>query len=239
MGICRSSNKNIKTNQKSENQSIINEKDKNNENEKRKINAKKDDKFKDMPEWGNNIKKGFGIKQMPGYKCNLKIDELIELRDQFWASRQTHKIQWKNIHQACVYDHIKAEDYLFKNGINTINGCINQCIDKDGNIYKIPNYCINDPYFELELLPQDDSHNEEIEITLFDIPNQKNIKMKVRENQTGKFLIEKYAEKYNIDLNKNIIRLLFGGGIIKENDTLYQHKVKNGYSIQICVSKKN
>ena len=239
MGICRSSNKNIKTNQKSENQSIINEKDKNNENEKRKINAKKDDKFKDMPEWGNNIKKGFGIKQMPGYKCNLKIDELIELREKFWASKQSQKMQWKIIHQACVYDHIKAEDYLFKNGINTINGCINQCIDKDGNIYKVPNYCINDPYFELELLPQDDSHNEEIEITLFDIPNQKNIKMKVRENQTGKFLIEKYAEKYNIDLNKNIIRLLFGGGIIKENDTLYQHKVKNGYSIQICVSKKN
>jgi hypothetical protein len=239
MGICRSSNKNIKTNQKSENQSIINEKDKNNENEKRKINAKKDDKFKDMPEWGNNIKKGFGIKQMPGYKCNLKIDELIELREKFWASKQSQKMQWKIIHQACVYDHIKAEDYLFKNGINTINGCINQCIDKDGNIYKIPNYCINDPYFELELLPQDDSHNEEIEITLFDIPNQKNIKMKVRENQTGKFLIEKYAEKYNIDLNKNIIRLLFGGGIIKDNDTLYQHKVKNGYSIQICVSKKN
>ena len=241
MGICRSSNKNIKTNQKSENQSIIIEEDKNNENEKRKINAKKDDKFKDMPEWGNNIKKGFGIKQMPGYKCNLKIDELIELREKFWISKQLSplKIQWKIIHQACVYDHIKAEDYLFKNGINTINGCINQCIDKDGNIYKVPNYCINDPYFELELLPQDDSHNEEIEITLFDIPNQKNIKMKVRENQTGKFLIEKYAEKYNIDLNKNIIRLLFGGGIIKDNDTLYQHKVKNGYSIQICVSKKN
>ena len=239
MGICRSSNKNIKTNQKSENQSIINEKEKNNENEKRKINAKKDDKFKDMPEWGNNIKKGFGIKQMPGYKCNLKIDELIELREKFWASKQSQKMQWKIIHQACVYDHIKAEDYLFKNGINTINGCINQCIDKDGNIYKVPNYCINDPYFELELLPQDDSHNEEIEITLFDIPNQKNIKMKVRENQTGKFLIEKYAERYNIDLNKNIIRLLFGGGIIKDNDTLYQHKVKNGYSIQICVSKKN
>ena len=38
MGICRSSNKNIKTNQKSENQSIINEKEKNNDNEKRKIN---------------------------------------------------------------------------------------------------------------------------------------------------------------------------------------------------------
>ena len=241
MGICGGSNKDVKTKQKNQNQNLnqINNKNEKPEKEYRKIFDNEDDKFKDMPEWGNNIKKGFGIKQMPGYKCNLKIDELIELREKFWASKQSQKMQWKIIHQACVYDHIKAEDYLFKNGINTINGCINQCIDKDGNIYKVPNYCINDPYFELELLPQDDSHNEEIEITLFDIPNQKNIKMKVRENQTGKFLIEKYAEKYNIDLNKNIIRLLFGGGIIKDNDTLYQHKVKNGYSIQICVSKKN
>ena len=47
---------------------------------------------------------------------------------------------------------------------------------------------------------------------------------------------EKYAEKHNIDLSKNIIRLLFGGGIIKDEESLYQHKVKNGFSIQICVS---
>ena len=147
-------------------------------------------------------------------------------------------MQWKIIHQACVYDHIKGEEYLYKNNIKTVNGCINECIDSYGNIYKVPNFCINDPYFELELLPKDDSHNEIIEIKLFDIINQKNIQIKVSENEKGIDLIKKYASKYNIDLNEFVIRLLFGGGIIKENDTLYQHKVKNGFSIQICVAKK-
>jgi hypothetical protein len=240
MGICgTSSNKDIKTKQIIQiNQSSIIKEKNNNENQS-EIKEEEDERFKDMPEWGNNIMKGFGIKQMPAYKCDLKIDELIELRDQFWASRQTHKIQWKNIHQACVYDHIKAEEYLYKNNIKTLDGCINQCVDAYGNIYKVPNFCINDPYFELELLPKDNSHNEEIEITLFDIINQKNIKLKVNESEKGCDIIKKYAEKNNIDLNDNVIRLLFGGGIIKDDDTLYQHKVKNGFSIQICVSKKN
>ena len=240
MGICgTSSNKDIKTKQIIQiNQSSIIKEKNNNENQS-EIKEEEDERFKDMPEWGNNIMKGFGIKQMPGYKCDLKIDELIELRDQFWASRQSHKIQWKNIHQACVYDHIKAEEYLYKNNIKTLDGCINQCVDAYGNIYKVPNFCISDPYFELELLPKDNSHNEEIEITLFDIINQKNIKLKVNESEKGSDIIKKYAEKNNIDLNDNVIRLLFGGGIIKDDDTLYQHKVKNGFSIQICVSKKN
>ena len=123
--------------------------------------------------------------------------------------------------------------------MKTLDGCINQCVDSFGNIYKVPNFCINDPYFQLELLPQDDLHHEEIVITLFDIPNQKNIKIKVNENEKGRDLIQRYADKYNIDLENNVIRLLFGGGIIKEDDTLYQHKVKNGFSIQICVTKKN
>ena len=242
MGICgTSSSKDIKTKQiiQNQNPNIMKEKTINNQYEQKEIVENEDPKFRDMPEWGNNIMKGFGIKQMPAYKCDLKIDELIELRDDFWASRQTHKIQWKIIHQACVFDHIKAEEYLYKNNIKTLDGCINQCVDAYGNIYKVPNFCINDPYFELELLPKDNSHNEEIEITLFDIINQKNIKLKVNESEKGSDIIKKYAEKNNIDLNDNVIRLLFGGGIIKDDDTLYQHKVKNGFSIQICVSKKN
>ena len=52
---------------------------------------------------------------------------------------------------------------------------------------------------------------------------------------TGEEIIQKYATEENIDLSKNKIRLLFGGGIIKENETLFQHKVKNGFGIQICI----
>ena len=192
--------------------------------------------FPDMPEWGEGITKGYGIKQMPAYKCDLKIDELNKKREDFWSSKTKLKAKWKIIHQACIYDHINAEEFLFKNNMKTLNGCINICIDNQGNIFRVPNYCINDPYFKLELLNKDESNEENIEIKLFDVVNQKQKKLNVLDSITGGELIEKYANEENIDLNKNKIRLLFGGGIIKENETLFQHKVKNGFSIQICIS---
>ena len=120
--------------------------------------------------------------------------------------------------------------------MKTLEGCINLCIDNQGNVFRVPNYCINDPYFQLELLDKDKAQGEEIEIRLFDVVNQKQNKLNVLDNITGEELMEKYANEENIDLAKNKIRLLFGGGIIKENETLFQHKVKNGYSIQICIS---
>ena len=98
MGICgTSSSKDIKTKQiiQNQNPNIMKEKTINNQYEQKEIVENEDPKFRDMPEWGNNIMKGFGIKQMPAYKCDLKIDELIELRDEFWASRQTHKLNGK------------------------------------------------------------------------------------------------------------------------------------------------
>jgi hypothetical protein len=192
--------------------------------------------FPDMPEWGNSITKGYGIKQMPAYKCDLKIDELNKKREEFWSSKTKLKTKWKIIHQACIYDHINAEEFLYKNNMNTLNGCINICTDNQGNIFRVPNYCINDPYFELELLNNNEAKGENIEIKLFDVVNQKQIKLNVLDSITGGELIAKYANEGNIDLNKNKIRLLFGGGIIKENETLFQHKVKNGFSIQICIS---
>ena len=193
--------------------------------------------FPDMPEWGDGITKGYGIKQMPAYKCDLKIDELNRKREEFWASKTKLKTKWKIIHQACIYDHINAEEFLFKNNIKTLEGCINMCTDNQGNIFRVPNYCINDPHFQLELLDKNEATGQNIEIKLFDVINQKQNKLTVLDSITGEELIEKYANEENIDLSQNKIRLLFGGGIIKENETLFQHKVKNGFSIQICISQ--
>ena len=192
--------------------------------------------YPDMPEWGGGITKGYGIKQMPAYKCDLKIDELNKKREDFWSSKTKLKSKWKIIHQACIYDHINAEEFLYKNNMKTLEGCINMCADNQGNIFRVPNYCINDPHFQLELLDKEESKGEKIEIKLFDFVNQKQNKMTVLDNITGEELIEKYAAEENIDLSKNKIRLLFGGGIINNNETLFQHKVKNGFSIQICIS---
>ena len=231
------SNPNIpKETSKNELNTII---EKNNHNHNFNLNASFEESLKlfpDMPEWEGGITKGYGIKQMPAYKCDLKIDELNKKREEFWTSKTKLKSKWKIIHQACIYDHINAEEFLYKNNMNTLNGCINICTDNQGNIFRVPNYCINDPYFELELLNNNEAKGENIEIKLFDVVNQKQIKLNVLDSITGGELIAKYANEGNIDLNKNKIRLLFGGGIIKENETLFQHKVKNGFSIQICIS---
>ena len=191
--------------------------------------------FPDMEEWGNGIMKGYGIKQMPGYKCSLKIDELNQKRDEFWNSKFENKREWKILHQACIYDHVNAEEFLFKNNFKTVNGCINMCIDNEGNIYRIPNYCINDPHYELELLPKNNLNSKNIEIKLMDNLSEQKIKLNVNDNITGKELIKIYSEYKGINLNNNKIKLFFGGGVIKDNDSLYQHNVKNGFSLQVCI----
>jgi len=191
--------------------------------------------FPDMPEYEPKIMKGYGIKQMPGYKCDLKIDQLNKKRDKFWSSKNKLNIEkWKIIHQACIYDHINAEEFLFKNNIRTLNGCINMCLDEEGKIYRVPNFCINDPTFQLELLNNENSKKEKINIFLNDVSAQKKKNYCVFDNITGKELIKMYCLEENIDMNKYNFKLIFGGGIIKEDETLYQHKVKNDYVIQIC-----
>ena len=191
--------------------------------------------FPDMPEIEPQIMKGYGIKQMPGYKCDLKIDQLNKKRDEFWSSKNKLNItKWKIIHQACIYDHINAEEFLFKNNIKTLNGCINMCLDEEGKLYRVPNFCINDPTFQLELLKNENSKKEKINIILNDVSAQKRKNYYIYDTTTGKELIEMYCNEENIEKDKYTFKLIFGGGIIKDDETLFQHKVKNDYVIQIC-----
>ena len=143
-----------------------------------------------MPEIEPQIMKGYGIKQMPGYKCDLKIDQLNKKRDEFWASKNKLNItKWKIIHQACIYDHINAEEFLFKNNIRTLNGCINMCLDEGGKLYRVPNFCINDPTFQLELLNNENSKKEKINIILNDVAAQKKKNYNIYDTTTGKELL--------------------------------------------------
>ena len=190
--------------------------------------------FPDMPEIEPKIMKGYGIKQMPGYKCDLKIDELNKKRDEFWSSKNRLNItKWKIIHQACIYDHINAEEFLFKNNIRTLNGCMNMCLDEEGKLYRVPNFCINDPTFQLELLNNENSKKEKINIILNDVSAQNKKNYNISDNTTGKELINMYCKEENIDREKYKIKLIFGGGVINDEETLFQHKVKNGYVIQM------
>ena len=195
--------------------------------------------FPDMPLWNNGKTTGLGIKEMPAYKCDLKINELEKKRKLFWNSHKKHKDKWNIIHQACIYPHIKSEEYLACHNFRTLDGCINMCVNlEDNSIFRVPNYCINDPYFELELLPKEGGNSSNvINVVLYDVTGKQKLNLNVNENTKGEEIINYYSNHNKRDSTKNKIRLLFGGGIIKNDETIYQHKVKNGDMIQVSVFK--
>ena len=208
-----------------------------------KFSDNSNERFPDMPLWNNGKKVGYGIKEMPAYKCNLKINELEDKRKAFWKYKKKHGKhihQWDIIHQACVFPHIKSEQFLAEHGFKTLDGCINMCVDAQGNIFRVPNYCINDPYFEIELKPKIQGNNNNIiNIDLLNVSLNKKFKINVNENTKGSDLINYYSKLNNIDLKRFVIRLLYGGGLIREDETLYQHNVKNGDFIQVSIFKLN
>ena len=196
-----------------------------------------EEEFTDMPEVNGNKYVNYGIKRMKAYICNLNIDELNNLRDKFWKSRISINERFKFIRQAVLYDNNKCEDYLLKNGFIIINGCVNKCTDNTKFIYKIPNYCINDPYFEKELDKIDSKRDKKqvnVNLKLGDIKEQfiffDDISgLEIKEEQIKR-------KKLNNDYIGKI-RLFFGGNEIHEKDLLYQHKIKDNYTIQININQ--
>ena len=111
MGSCNSSERVLVVNNMKPNPMNENRK---NENDFR-IDEEKpiiDPKFKDMPEWEGDRFRGEGVKRMKGYKCEMQIDVLNQLREDFWASKIKEKMIWKHLRQACLMDDGK---FIFKN----------------------------------------------------------------------------------------------------------------------------
>jgi hypothetical protein len=192
--------------------------------------------FPDMPEWDGNRYTGIGIKKMKGYKCDLPIDKLNKKRDEFWDLKNSrdndnYKI-WRVINQACVYDELRANMLLEEYGLTTESGCINHIIDQEGNHYHIPNYCINDPFFERQYKVKKNIEEKKVKIKLFEPTGNINEEQTVNNTITGKELKELFKKEHNIGDNFNL-RLFFGGMEIKDDHFLYQHHLKNGYKIQV------
>ena len=198
------------------------------------LGAEQLDLFNDMPEFEGEKYVNYGIKRMKAYKCDLNIDDLNNLREQFWVTKISSNKKYRYIKQAILYDNNKCEEYLIKNGFNTVDGCINKCTDSSGYIYMIPNYCINDPYFEKELLEKNTTREtKKISIYLKHGDKEKE-KVEVYDNFCGKKLKELFMAKAKIDnIKLENIRLFFGGLEIKNDDLLYQHEIKRHYTVQV------
>jgi hypothetical protein len=154
------------------------------------------------------------------------------------ASRKNNKKSWNLIRQAVYKEAEKCQEFLLTNKINTVAGCVNMLIDETNYIYHLPNFVINDPYLEKELCEAKKNENETLNVYMYDLYENKKIKVNLNFFMTGIDLKNIFKKNcLNGDENNYKIRLLFGGSEIKDEQTLSQHKVEDGYTIQVMKNK--
>ena len=195
-----------------------------------------DPNFPDMEEWEGERYKGVGIKRMKGYKCNLPIDKLNELREKFWLTKLNEDENWRIIQQVCVFDEERANMTLGRYNFQVAENCVNHIIGNDGEHYYVPNYCVNDPYFEKEISLKD-VPEKKVKLNLYDVASDTNIKYEFSNHDKGEEMKKIFRKKTNTNENEYKLRLFFSGMEIKDNESIYQHKLDDNFKVQIMKIK--
>lgn len=121
-----------------------------------------------------------------------------------------------------------------------LDNCVNALQDENQNVYLIPNFCINDPYFEKEILPipneDPDEPAQNIRVKMYNLYQNDTQIFEVSPNIKGGELKRLYIEKNSIDIEKNKVKLIFSGAFIEDDQLLCQHQVKNDFIIQVVIS---
>ena len=203
---------------------------------------KQKEEFPDMEEWEGERYKGIGIKRMKGYKCKLQIDKLNKKREDFWNLRNAHGAPnyktWRIINQACVYDEYRANVIMEENNLTTFEGCINHIVDKNGVHYIVPNYCINDPYFEKEYKIDENIQKKDLKLNLYEVANNTTTTIDTNNLISGEELKQLFCEKNNISMDDYKIRMFFAGNEILNDRFIYQYNIKNDFKIQVIRIQK-
>ncbi len=134
-------------------------------------------------------------------------------------------------------DEVRARSILHAYCLSTVSGCINELQDSLGKVYRVPNYCINDPYFEKSLKGEDITRpGYKIKIKLYDLYNNKTTNVDINDNISGAELKQKFCSQNNfVDLQK--VRAFFGGTEIQNETSLYRYNIKNNYTIIMTITK--
>ena len=200
--------------------------------EKNRFSNKRDPNFPDMEEWPGERYKGIGIKRMKGYKCGLPIDKLNEMREKFWSTKIEENENWRIIQQICVFDEERANMTLGRFNFEVAENCVNHIIGSHGEHYFVPNYCINDPYFEKEL-KREDVPEKKIKLFLYDVSSDTTVEETFSNHDTGEKIKNKFIQEAKIKENEYKIRLFFSGSEIKNSDCIYQHGIEDNFKIQV------
>ena len=161
---------------------------------------------------------------------NIKYVELI-IGQSKTNSENKNWLTWNTIKRAVNFDEKRTFILLEEYKIKTVNGCVNHLIDEEGNEYRIPNYCINDPYFEKENLDEKDIKEEKIKLKFY---GYKDSEIEISNKLKGIDLKIEIKLKEKIE-NDKIIRLFYRGNEIKDDDFLYKHCLNESLPIMLLV----
>ena len=93
-------------------------------------------------------------------------------------------------------------------------------------------YIINDPYFEKELI-KSDVEEKKINLNLIEKINNINLNEEFSNHDSGEKIKKVFIDKIKMDEKEYKLKLFFSGTEIKDNELIYQHKLKEKDNIII------
>ena len=181
-----------------------------------------------FPEVKNNIYVGKGLKKMKGYISIVPKEELEKRRKAFWETRVEGDPQvWNFLKELCDLPEEEGENIkpmLEANEITPLKKCINVTYDKAGEVYEIPNYCINEPVsfdFPEMHLKKPEKKNVNFHVR----KGGQQIKIKAFNTTLVEKIKNNLGKKFETD--ENNIRLFYRGKEMKNGNELWVYNIEN------------
>jgi hypothetical protein len=179
-----------------------------------------------FPEIKKNIYVGKGLRRMKGYISIVSKEELAKRRIAFWGTRIEGNSQvWNFLKELCelpIGEEKNMKAMLEANEITPLQKCINVTYDKAGEVYEIPNYCINEPF--AYDLPETHVKKPDRKIINFHVrKGAKQIKIKSPNTTPIEKIKSNIANK--IQKKEEDIRMFFGGKELKNGNELWKYNI--------------
>ena len=179
-----------------------------------------------FPEIKKNIYVGKGLRRMKGYISIVSKEELEKRRIAFWGTRIEGDSQvWNFLKELCelpIGEEKNMKAMLEANEITPLQKCINVTYDKAGEVYEIPNYCINEPF--AYDLPETHVKKPNRKIINFHVrKGAKQIKIKSPNTTPIEKIKSNIANK--IQKKEEDIRMFFGGKELKNGNELWKYNI--------------
>ena len=181
-----------------------------------------------FPEVKEDVYVGCGLRKMKAFKSTIPKDELKQRREAFWGTRVEGNEQvWQFLREICelpVNEDENIKPMLEANEITPLKNCINVTFDRGGEVYEIPNYCINEP-ISFDLPETHMKKPEKKKISFHGRKGTEQFKIKTENYTKIENIRKNVGKKFDKDPSK--VRLFFRGKEMKDGNELWQYNVQD------------